>query len=127
MSSGLMFNDTVVNIISNKKLERHNEEDAFFTKIENNNIYMYRFNSIILLEKGTYECLDVPCVHFRIKRKDMKHYLSHIFKSNTSSGDMVEKVDHWLDSFEKFQKKYIIMPSKLLNSYFLEESLFITF
>ena len=52
----------------------------------------------------------------------MKHYLTHIFKSDTSSGDMNKKVDHWLDSFEKFHKKYIIMPSQSLNSSFLEES-----
>ena len=41
----------------------------------------------------------------------MKHYLTQIFKSDTSSGDMNENLDHWLDSFEKFHKKYIIMPS----------------
>ena len=55
----------------------------------------------------------------------MKHYLNHILKSDTSSGDMNEKVDHWLDSFEIFHKNYITMPSLLLNSLFLEESLFV--
>ena len=35
-------------------------------------------------------------------------------------------VDHWLDSFEKFHKKYIIMPSISLNYLFLEESLLVT-
>ena len=39
---------------------------------------------------------------------------------------MVEKVYHWFDSFENFYKKYIIMPSILLNSLFIEESLFVT-
>ena len=39
---------------------------------------------------------------------------------------MDEKVDHWLDYFEKFHKKYIIMPSISLNSLFIEESLFVT-
>ena len=73
-------------------------------------------------EKGTYECLDVPCVHFYIKRNDMKHYLTNILKSDTSSGDMNEKVYHWLYSFGKFHKKYIIMPLESLNSSFLEES-----
>ena len=53
--------------------------------------------------------LDVPCVHFHIKRNDMKYYLTQILKSDTLSGDMNEKVDHWLDSFEKFHKKYIIL------------------
>ena len=40
----------------------------------------------------------------------MRDYLTHVFKNDTSSGDMDEKVDHWLGSFEKFHKKYIIMP-----------------
>ena len=52
----------------------------------------------------------------------MEHYLTHILRSDTSSGDMTEKVDHWLDSFENFHTKYIIMPSQSLNSLFLEES-----
>ena len=59
----------------------------------------------------TYECLDVLCLHLHIKITDMKHYFTPILKSDTSSGDMNEKVYHWLDSFEKFHKKYIIMPS----------------
>ena len=56
----------------------------------------------------------------------MKDYLTHVFKNDTSSGDMDEKVDHWLDSFEKFHKNYIIMPSISLNSLFLEKSLIVT-
>ena len=55
----------------------------------------------------------------------MKDYFTHVLKNDTSSGDMDEKVYHWLDSFEKFHKKYIIMPSISLN-FFLEESLFVT-
>ena len=56
----------------------------------------------------------------------MKQYSTHIFKSDTSSVDMNEEVDHCLDSFVKFHQKYIIMTSESLNSYFLEESLFVT-
>ena len=56
----------------------------------------------------------------------MKYYLNHVLKNDTSSGDMGEKVDHWFDSFEKFHKKYIIMPSLSLNYLFIEESLFVT-
>ena len=52
----------------------------------------------------------------------MKQYSTHILKSDTSSGNMNEKVDHWLDFFEKFHKKYIIMPSESLNYSSLEES-----
>ena len=45
----------------------------------------------------------------------MKHYLIHILKNDTSIVDMNEMVDHWLDFFENFHKKYIIMPSLLLD------------
>ena len=56
----------------------------------------------------------------------MKQYPNHILKSDTSSGDMNEKVDHWLDYFENFHKKYIIMLLGSFNYSFLEESLYIT-
>ena len=41
----------------------------------------------------------------------MKQYLTNILKIDTSSDHMKEKVDHWFDSFEKFHKNYIIMPT----------------
>ena len=56
----------------------------------------------------------------------MKQYSAQILKSDNSSGDMNEKVDHWLYYFVKFHKKYIIMPSESLYYSLLEESLFIT-
>ena len=56
----------------------------------------------------------------------MKKYSTLILKSDTPSDDKIEKVVHWLDSFEKFHKKYIITPSESLNCYLLDESLFIT-
>ena len=56
----------------------------------------------------------------------MKPYLTNILNSNTSSGDMNEKIDHWLDSLENFHKKYIIMPLESFNSSFPEESLYIS-
>ena len=99
----------------------------FFTKIENNNIYMYMGSlQYFYWEKGTYDCIYVLCVYFHIKRNDMKHYFTKILKSNTSSGDMNEKVDHWLNCFGKFHKKYIIMPLESLNYSFLEEIVYIT-
>ena len=61
-------------------------------------------------KKGTYKCLDVPCVNLNAKRIQMRHYLTNILKRDTSSDYMKEKVDLWLDSFEELQKKYIIMP-----------------
>ena len=62
MSISLVFDEIIMNIIRNKKLERHNEEnDCLFTKIENSIIYMYRGSiQYFKLEKGTYECLEVP-------------------------------------------------------------------
>ena len=67
-----------------------------------------------------------PMCIFPFNKTDMKQYLTHTLKRVTSSADTNEKVDHWLDYFEKFYKKNIIMPSQSLDSSFLEESLFIT-
>ena len=96
-----MFDDIIMNIIRNKKLARHNEENYFlFTQIENKTIYMYMGSlQDFYWKKGTYECLEVPYVHFHLKITDMKHYSTHILKSDTSTGDMNEKVDHSLYSF----------------------------
>ena len=56
----------------------------------------------------------------------MKDYLTHILKYDNSSGDTNERVDHWLNSFEKSHKKYIIMHSLSLNYLFLEDCFFVT-
>ena len=50
----------------------------------------------------------------------MKLYLTNILKRDTSSDDMNEKVDHWLDSFENFHNKYIILPLEPFNHFFPE-------
>ena len=63
---------------------------------------------------------------FPFEKNEMKDYWTRILKNYTSSGDMDEKVHHWFDFFEKFHKKYIIMPSLSLNSLFNEEILFVT-
>ena len=43
ISSGLLFDDIIMNIIRNKKLAHPIEEnDCLFTQIENHTIYMYR-------------------------------------------------------------------------------------
>ena len=98
----------------------------FYTDWKQYHLYVEGVTSIFLLEKGTYKCLEIPYVHLRLKKNDIKNYFTNILKSETSSGDTNEKVDHRLDYFEKFNKKYIIMPSKSLNYLFLEESLFVT-
>ena len=56
----------------------------------------------------------------------MKYYWTHVLKNDTLSGDIDEEVGNWFDSFEKFDNKYIIMPSLSLNYFLIEESLFFT-
>ena len=63
----------------------------------------------------------MPSEHFCLKMNEIKDYWTHLFKNDTSSGDMDEMVDHWLDSFETFHKKYINMHSLSLNSLLIEE------
>ena len=128
MSRCLMFDDIIMGILRKNEFPHPTTEtDCVFTQIDNNIIYMYRGSlQDFYCRKGTYECLEMPCVYFRLKNNDMKYYLTHILKNNTSSGDVDEKVYNWLDSFEKFHKKYIIIPSISLNSLFLEESFFVT-
>ena len=103
-----MFNDIIVNILRKNKLLCHDED--FFFNIESKNIYMYRGEvQNIYWNKFTNGCLGVPCVHFHIKIIEMKHYFTKIFKSDTSSDGMNEKVDHWLDYFEKFHRRSILL------------------
>ena len=56
MSSGFMFDDIIMGIIRNNEFPHPTEEkDCLFTHIEKKDFYW---------KKGTYECLEVPCVHF---------------------------------------------------------------
>ena len=128
MSSGLMFDEIIMGTIRKNEFPHTTAEtDCVFKQIDYNIIYMYRGSlQYFYWKKGTYKCLEMPCVHFRLKNNEMKYYLNHVLKNDTSSGDMDEKLGHWFDSFEKFHKKYIIMPSISLNSLFIEESLFVT-
>ena len=122
ISSFLIFNDIIMNILRNKKIEFHEEkDDCFLTNIENKTNYMYReYLQEFYFNKGTYKCLYVPCIYYHIKITEMKHDLTNILKSDTSSDDMNEKVEHWLDYFENYHNKYIIMPSESFRSYFIE-------
>ena len=121
-SAPTRFDDIIIGIIRKNKFPHPTEEnDCVFTQIYNNIIYMYRGSlQYFYWRKGTYECLKMSCVHFHLKNNDMKYYLTQVLKNYTSRFDMDEKVNHWLDSFEKFHKKYIIMPSILLNYFFLK-------
>ena len=39
---------------------------------------------------------------------------------------MKQKIDHWLDNFEKFHQRYIIIKTESYNFSFPEESIYIT-
>ena len=61
--------------------------------------------------KGTYKCIEIPCEHFCLKRNEVKDDWTRVLKNDTTSDDMDKMLDHWFFFFEKFHKKYIIMPS----------------
>ena len=86
--------------------------DSYFTNIENNIIYMFRGSlQNFYWKKVTHESLDIEYIHFNVEIFIIRIYLTNILKYENSSDDMMENIDHWLDSFEKFHKKYIIMPT----------------
>ena len=128
ISSGLMFDDIIMGTINRNVLSHYTAEmDCVFTHIVYHIIYIYRGSlQDFYWIKGTYECLEIPCEHFCLKKNEIKDYWTRVLKNDTTSDDMDEMVDHWLVSFEKFYKQYIIMPSLLLNPLLIEESLFVT-
>ena len=86
-------------------------------------IYIYRGSLQYLhWKKGTYECIDMPCEHYTIKRNELKWYWARVLNQDT----MNELVDDCLVTFEKFQKQYIIIPSLSLHQLLIEEKPFIT-
>ena len=66
-------------------------------------------------KKGTHESPYFACLHLNVEIIKMRQYLTNILKSDTSSDDIKENIEHWLDLFEKFHKKYITMPKKSYN------------
>ena len=106
MSSGLMFDEIIMNVIRNKALECHLEGvDSYFTNIENKGIYMYRGSlKYSYWKKVTHESLDVACLHFNVEIIKMRQYFTNILRYYTSSDDMNEKIYHWLYYFETFHK-----------------------
>ena len=75
-------------------------------------------------KKVTNESLDVSCLHFNVEIIKMRQYLTNIIKYDTTSDYTKEKIDHLLDSFVKFHKKYIITSIDIesYNASFPEES-----
>ena len=74
-------------------------------------------------KKDTHKIIDVICPHFNLERLKMRKYMSNILKRDAPSGDMKENIDHWLDSFENFHQKYIIMKTEPYNYSVPEESI----
>ena len=96
MSSGLMFDEIIVNTFRNMALEFHMElVDRNFTKTDNNKIYMYRGSlQDFYSKKGTNESLDVVCLHLNIEKLKMRQYLSNILKWDTQSDDIEGEIYH---------------------------------
>ena len=82
ISSSLMFDDITMGIIRKNEFPHPTAEtDCVFTHIDSNIIYMYRGPlQYFYWRKGTYECLEMPCVNFHLKKNDMKDYLTHVLK-----------------------------------------------
>ena len=125
----MVLSNTIMGHIKRNVLSNHTaENDCVFTQIVSHIIYIYRGSlQDFYWNKGTYECIEIPCEHFCLKRNEVKDYWNRVLKNDTTSDDMDELVNHCLVSFEKFHKQYIIMPSLLFNPLLTEESFFVTF
>ena len=71
MSIGLMVDDIIMDHIkitqSSQKYTKEN--DCVFTQLDTDMISIYRGSlQDIHLKKGAYECIDIPCEHYTIKR-----------------------------------------------------------
>ena len=83
MSSGLMFDDIIMNHI--KRIQSsHNyteEHDFFFTQIDTDIIYIYSGSlQDLYWKKGTYEYIDRPCEYYTIKSNRVKGYWARLLK-----------------------------------------------
>ena len=65
VSIGLMFDDIILNLSRNKEVNQHMEViDSYFTKTENNNVFMYRDSlQDFSWKKSTHEDRDAVCPH----------------------------------------------------------------
>ena len=103
------------------------EHDCVFTQMDTDMIYIYKGSLQDLhWKKGTYECIDMPYEHFTIKRNEVKCYWARVLNQEPTLFQMNEMTDDFLDTFEKFQKQYIIIHSLSLHPLLIEEKPFIT-
>ena len=129
MSSGLMFDDIIIDHMK-RMVSSHThtaENDCVFTQIVYHISYIYRGSlQKLYWKKGTYECIEMLCEHYCLKKNEVKDYRACVLKNDTTIYEMDELVDHCLVSFEKLHKQYIIMPSLSLDPLLIEESSFVT-
>ena len=103
------------------------EHDCVFTQIVSDIIYIYRGQlQYFYWKKGTYECIEMPCEYYCLKRNEVKYYWARVLKNDTTIYEMDELVEHCLVSFEISHKQYIIMPSLSFKPLLIEESPFVT-
>ena len=121
-----MFDDIIINILSKKALNQHVEVvDIYFTKTGKKNIFIEDHFNIFIGRKVLIKVL-IFYVHISML-KTMTQFLSNIIIWYTQSDAMKENLDYWLDKFEKFHQKYIIIPTESSNYSFPEESRYIVF
>ena len=92
-----------------------------FTQMDTDMIYIYRGSLQDLhWKKGTYECIDMPCEHYTIKRNEVKGYWARLLNQEPTLFQINELVDDCMFTFEKFQNQYIIIPSLSLHPLLIE-------
>ena len=82
------------------------KHDCVFTQIVYDIIYIYRGSlQYFYWKKGTFECIEMPCKNYCLKRNKVKDYWARVFKNDTTIYEMNELVDQCLFSFENFHKQ----------------------
>ena len=129
MSSALMVDDIIMdNIKIIQSSHTYTEEyDCVFTQIDTDMIYINRGSLQYLhWKKITYECIDMPCEHYTVKRNKVKSYWARVLKKDTTLFEISELIDDCLVTFKKFHKQYIIIPALSLDPFHIEEKPFVT-
>ena len=66
-----------------KKLKRG--YDFVFSQMDIDTVYIYSGTlQDFEWKKGCYECIDLPCGHYSIKRNEVKHYTIECINSRTN-------------------------------------------
>ena len=69
MSSGLMFDDIIINIFRNKEEKQHMEfVEGYFTKTEDNKNNYIGSLQYFNWKKDTLEMLDFLSIHYNVER-----------------------------------------------------------